>query len=183
MKQYLVLLLLLANTICLKIKNTDSKSNLSAKAKVVSAQAKSNDYSTSIYKINNQNIIINTSLLKDNENLLLKEYILHYIIRLLDTFEKYNKLVRSPIQNHSFPERITESPDNKKLFPVNVVKRDDNLYYGKKENYNIYNEGSTNRRYLYDGNRKNSEYYSGLEPQHIQIPYQFRQTYSNKFPR
>ena len=115
MKQYLVLLLLLANTICLKIKNTDSKSNLSVKAKVVSAQAKSNDYSTSIYKINNQNIIINTSLLKDNENLLLKEYILHYIIRLLDTFEKYNKLVRSPIQNHSFHEILSNSPDNKKV--------------------------------------------------------------------
>jgi hypothetical protein len=178
MKQYQLLLLLLANTFCLSIKNIDGKSNLKENEYIQIPQAKLNNYSTSIYQTNNQNIIINASLLRDNENELLKEYILHYN-RLFNTFEKYHKLLGNPIQNHSFPERLTELAD-KKLFPVKVIKRHSNISYGKKESNYI--EDLTNLRNANYDNQRNSEYYSDLESQQVQNPYQLRQTYSSQIP-
>ena len=77
MKQNSVVLLLLSltNIFCVKIQITDTKSNLKQKPIDPQINSKINEFSPMIYQNNNKNIIINTSLLKQNEMSLIKGFI------------------------------------------------------------------------------------------------------------
>jgi len=139
------------------------KVTLKTDSKVDSPANNTRHSSDKIYNYDDSKIIINAANLDNNERLLVRN--------LLDTLQHYHTLTNSPNKinlrnNERYISKFKyEKPPihDDRFEPVQIVRRDDDVYYGKKDNSDIYYSGRMNidKRYLYGGKENYNVYYKG----------------------